>query len=70
MDKKCRFSYNAIHSNGNCFWEDVILDSCNKVYKDEGSILDQKYKRNLLRSYYEVFFYLKKLNENNAYLKK
>ena len=34
-------------SDGNSFWGDVVLDSFNMVKRHEGSILDQKYEKEI-----------------------
>ena len=42
-------------SDGNSFYGDVFLYSINKAYRDHGSILDQKYEANILRSLFLRF---------------
>ena len=37
-------SYSVMLSDGNSIYGDVVLDSFNKIARDEDSILNQKYK--------------------------
>ena len=36
-----------MHSDGNSFWGDVVLNSFKKAYRDEDSILEQKYEKKI-----------------------
>ena len=36
--------YSVMQSDGNSFCGDVVLDGFNMTYRDEGSILEQKYE--------------------------
>ena len=50
------FMYRVMQSDRNSFYGDVVLDSLNKVSRDEYIILDQKYKsKYFLDLYYEDF---------------
>jgi len=45
-----------MQSDGNSFCGDVVLDSFNKAYRDEDSILDQKFEKQISEDlYYEDF---------------
>ena len=41
--------YTVMQSDRNTFNGDVVLDSFNKVSREEDNILDQKYKKQILR---------------------
>ena len=43
---------NHIQSDGNSFWGDLVLKSFMMAYRDEGSILDQKYEKQLFWDLY------------------
>ena len=43
-----------MQSNGNSFIGDVIVDSFNILYRDEDSILNQKYDKQILWALYSV----------------
>ena len=46
-------TYSMMQSDGNSFWGDVVLDSFNMVYREEGCILDKKiYKKQILWNLY------------------
>ena len=57
--------YSVIQSDGNSFLGDVILDSFNMAYGDEGSILDQKYEN---QRFLLLRFLIKRLIDEIAYL--
>ena len=39
--------YSVMQPYGNSFGGEIVLDSFNIVYRDEGSILDQKYEKKM-----------------------
>ena len=49
-------SYSVMQSDGNSYCGDVVLDSFNKVYWDEDTILEQIYKRKYVRIFYSNDF--------------
>ena len=53
---------------GNSFGGEIVLDSFNIVYRDEGSILDQKYKKKICLNLNDEDFNLN--SDLNAYFKK
>ena len=54
--------YSVMQSDGNRFCGDVVLDSFSMSYRDQDSILDQKYEMQIsLDPYYEDFKYQKGL---------
>ena len=57
-----------MQSYANSFWGDVVLDSFNNVSRDEDSILDQIYIRQICSDFYheDLKFWV---IEENAYLK-
>ena len=59
--------YSVMKSDGNSFCGDVVLDSFNTAYRDEDSILDQKYEKQISWDLYHEDFKLKVIGEN-AYL--
>ena len=47
-----------MQSDENSFWGDVVLESFSMAYRDEGSILDQKYEKQIFCVlYYDDFLY-------------
>ena len=46
-----------MQSDGNSFWEDVVLDSFNNAHRDESSILDKKYEKLIIWDLDDEFFY-------------
>ena len=42
-----RLPYSVMQSDRNSFGGDVVLDSFNMSYRDEDSILDQKYEKQI-----------------------
>ena len=53
---KIKLKYSVMQSDWNSFRGDVVLDSVNVAYRDEDSILDQIYlKQIFLDFYYEDF---------------
>ena len=53
-----------MQSDGNSFGGDVVLDSFNVAFRDEDSILDQKYEKQILWDlYYEDFEMLEWLKD-------
>ena len=52
-----------MQSDGNSFCGDVVLGSFNSSYRDEDSILEQRYEKQIS---WDIF----KVIEENAYLKK
>ena len=49
-----------MQSDGNSFCGDVVLDSFNTVYRDDDSILEQKYEKQISWDlYYKDFIFLK-----------
>ena len=59
-----------MQSDGHSFCGEVVLDSLKMSYREEGSILDRKYGRQIFwYVYYEDYFTLRVIEEN-AYLKK
>ena len=59
--------YSVMQSDGNSFCGDVVLGSFNISYRDEDSILEQKYEKQISWDFYHDFILL---IEENAYLKK
>ena len=56
MCSKHKFIYSVMQSDGSSFWGDVVLDSFNMEYRDEGSFLDQQYEnKNFWDLYYKDF---------------
>ena len=41
-----------MQSDGKSFWGDVVSDSFNMVYGDEGSIYDPIYEKQILSAFY------------------
>ena len=57
-DRRCykMFVYGVMQSDGNSFCGDVAFDSFNMSYREEGSILDLKYEKQISwYVYYEDF---------------
>ena len=44
--------YSVTQSQSNSFWGDDVLDSFKMVYKDEESILDQTYEKQISSNFY------------------
>ena len=52
--------YSVMQSDGNSFGGDVVLDSFNMLYRDEDSMLEQKYEKQLSWDlYYKHFIFWK-----------
>ena len=45
-------TYSVTQSSSNSLLGDVVLDSFNKVYRDEDSILDQTYRTQICSAFY------------------
>ena len=56
--------YSVMQSDGNSFCGDVVMDSFNTSYRDEDSILDQKYEKQISWDlHYEDFIFKKLLKK-------
>ena len=52
--------YSVMQSDGNSFYGDVVLDGFNMSFRDEDSILEQKYKNQISWDlYYEDYIFHK-----------
>ena len=57
--------YSVMQSDGNSFCRDVVLNSFGKASRDEESILDQLYKKQISPDlYYNDFQYFMKMHIN------
>ena len=58
--------YSVIQSDKKSFHGDVVLVSFTMVYKDENSILDQKYKKKICRRIIIKFLNIRAIEENTV----